>query len=58
MTVLNNVKQLKNVILLEEGGFHNVFDEANQMAHCKKKSQNMHPQLINKTLFKIRKTQD
>jgi len=44
--------------LLEEGGFHNVLDEANQMAHYKKKSENMHPQLINKTLFKIRKTQD
>jgi hypothetical protein len=43
--------------LLEEGGFHNVFYDANQMAHCKKRIQNMHPQLINKIIFKVRKTQ-
>jgi hypothetical protein len=40
--------------LLEEGRFHNVFEnKPNKMAHCKKKKknhQNIHPQLIHMTL--------
>jgi hypothetical protein len=51
--VKNNVivEKIKNMIFIWGGGISQCFGwEANQMAHCKKNHQNMHPQLINMDL--------